>query len=84
MATRLPHEHVAFRELSLKVYIVRRSPTFTFGWRWQWWLLQIWLVGRQMQNLAGEKPSAKNTRRRASLDSSLLQFFREVQALEMN
>ena len=35
-------------------------------------------------NLAGEKPSAKNPRRRASLDSSLLQFFREVQALEMN
>jgi hypothetical protein len=34
--------------------------------------------------LAGEKPSAKNTRQRESLDSSLLQFFGEVQALEMN
>ncbi len=34
--------------------------------------------------LAGERPSAKNTGQRESLDSSLLQFFREVQALEMN
>jgi hypothetical protein len=34
--------------------------------------------------LAGEKPSAKNTRQREFLDSSLMQFFREVQALEMN
>jgi hypothetical protein len=31
-----------------------------------------------------ERPSAKNTRQRESLDSSLLQLFREVQAVEMN
>jgi hypothetical protein len=74
MATRLPHEYVAFRKLSMQVYFVRRSPTFTFGRRWQWWLLHIWLVRRQAQRT----PDSVN------LVSSLLQFFRDVPTLKMN
>jgi hypothetical protein len=74
MATRLPNEHVAFRRILLQVYAVPQSN------------LCIRTASAMMAApyLAGEKPSAKNTRQRESLDSSLPQLFREVQALEMN
>ena len=74
MATRSPNEHVAFRSIFLQFYIVPQSNLY----------IRTASAIMAAPYLAGEKPSAKNTRQREFLDSSLMQFFREVQALEMN